>query len=98
MIGKEEATITLQEFLEQEAELEAAAIEALPGKFDECTYGQGYINQPVFVCLSCVKHGEEAGICYSCSIACHTQCELIELMGRRSFRCDCGNSKFQRNS
>lgn len=89
--------VTLRAFLDEQAALETAAKEVLPGKFDFCTYDLGYINQPVYVCQSCVKEGAKAGsaaICYSCSIQCHTHCELIELMYRRDFRCDCGNDKF----
>ncbi|KAJ1924147.1 hypothetical protein IWQ60_005405 [Tieghemiomyces parasiticus] len=32
-----------------------------------------------------------AGICYSCSIACHASHEVIELFNKRHFRCDCGS-------
>ncbi|KAI9334455.1 hypothetical protein BD770DRAFT_432272 [Pilaira anomala] len=39
---------------------------------------------------------EPAGMCYSCSIACHSSHELFELFPKRAFRCDCGlPGKFQ---
>ncbi|KAJ1659330.1 hypothetical protein IWQ61_001573 [Dispira simplex] len=34
-----------------------------------------------------------AGFCYSCSIACHTDHEVIELFNKRHFRCDCGTTR-----
>ncbi|PJF19531.1 hypothetical protein PSACC_00650 [Paramicrosporidium saccamoebae] len=97
MVGEasSEKIITLQEYLEEEAELEKEAAEAFPGKFDECTFGHGYIRQPLYACRTCVKDGEaRAAICYSCSVVCHPKCELIELSARRHFRCDCGNPLF----
>lgn len=94
-LGNDEV-LTLQEYIDRETALEAEARETLPGKFDECTYHLGYINQPIYVCLGCLKdNGKPAAICYACSISCHTRCDLIELNGRRGFRCDCGNSKFK---
>jgi len=90
--------LTLQEYISRERQLEIEAYETLPGKFDECTYNQGYINQSVLICRSCVKKdGNVAGVCYGCSISCHTKCELVELFVKRSFRCDCGNSRFTSN-
>lgn len=95
MISDEEP-ITLQEYLEQEAQWEQEAIAAFPGKFDECTYVKGYIRQPLYVCRSCLQDskGGVAAICYSCSLACHASCDLIELYAKRHFRCDCGNESF----
>lgn len=29
------------------------------------------------------------GVCYACSISCHSQHNLVELFERRTFRCDC---------
>ncbi|KAJ1968678.1 hypothetical protein IWQ62_001101 [Dispira parvispora] len=34
-----------------------------------------------------------AGFCYSCSIACHADHEVIELFNKRHFRCDCGTTR-----
>uniref|UniRef100_A0A0K0DDW3 UBR-type domain-containing protein n=1 Tax=Angiostrongylus cantonensis TaxID=6313 RepID=A0A0K0DDW3_ANGCA len=37
-----------------------------------------------------------AGICLGCSVHCHDGHNIIELYTKRRFRCDCGNSKFER--
>jgi E3 ubiquitin-protein ligase UBR7 len=34
-----------------------------------------------------------AGICAGCSVACHSDCELVELFTRRNFTCDCGSTR-----
>lgn len=71
------------------------AAETLPRKFDECSFDQGYVRQNVYVCQTCAQEGQEpAGICYSCSISCHGDHELVELQAKRHFRCDCGGAKF----
>jgi E3 ubiquitin-protein ligase UBR7 len=41
---------------------------------------------------------EMHGICLACSYECHESHQLVELYTKRSFRCDCGNEKFNRNS
>ncbi|KAI9294351.1 hypothetical protein K502DRAFT_324880 [Neoconidiobolus thromboides FSU 785] len=98
--SNEEAIVTPLEYLEQQLKQEIEAKEVLPGKFQECTYHQGHLNQPVYVCLTCEREDsreikEKAGICYSCSIACHSKHELLELFNKRNFRCECGTKKFQ---
>lgn len=35
-----------------------------------------------------------AGLCYSCSISCHGEHELVELFTKRDFECDCGTTRF----
>ncbi|KAF9578950.1 hypothetical protein BGW38_005003, partial [Lunasporangiospora selenospora] len=56
----------------------------------------GYIRQPVYACLTCNPNPtEEAGFCYSCSISCHGEHNLVELFTKRHFRCDCGTEKFK---
>ncbi|KAG0224083.1 putative E3 ubiquitin-protein ligase ubr7 [Mortierella sp. GBA43] len=56
----------------------------------------GYIRQPVYACLTCNPNpSEEAGFCYSCSISCHGDHNLVELFTKRHFRCDCGTEKFK---
>jgi E3 ubiquitin-protein ligase UBR7 len=91
-----DAVVTLNEYLEAEQTLEREAYEALPGRFDECTYEQGYIRQPLYSCRSCSRDPtERTAFCYSCSVACHPNCTLIELGARRHFRCDCGNPNFK---
>ncbi|PVU87748.1 hypothetical protein BB560_002072 [Smittium megazygosporum] len=37
-----------------------------------------------------------AGICYGCSISCHSNHDVIELFAKRSFACDCGTLAMQR--
>ena len=98
--GKDEDAMTLQEYLEQERNLEQEALQAYPGKFDECTYSRGSIRQRLYVCRSCLQDPAEgvAAICYSCAVACHPTCELIELYARRENRCDCGNTLFKETS
>lgn len=34
-------------------------------------------------------------MCYSCSISCHGDHNLVELFTKRHFRCDCGTDKFK---
>ena len=93
--AEDDPVVSLKEFIAEEDAREAEAMEVLPGRFDRCSYEQGYINQNIYVCVSCLVDDRPAAICYSCSIECHTNCKLIELMGRRGFRCDCGNSRFK---
>ncbi|KAF9413647.1 hypothetical protein BGZ94_000649 [Podila epigama] len=89
-----EETITVSEYIAEQERLEKEAKELFPKKFDVCTYGMGYIRQPVYSCLTC-NPTEEAGFCYSCSISCHGDHELVELFTKRDFRCDCGTNKFK---
>ncbi|KAJ2773049.1 hypothetical protein IWQ56_001131, partial [Coemansia nantahalensis] len=104
-----EPVVTVRGYLEMQAELEREAAEALPGKFDECTFDQGYVRQPVYACLTCTRPPAEytrpgcadgggeatepAGMCYSCSIQCHADHEVVELFTKRRFRCDCGTQR-----
>jgi len=88
-------TLTVKEILERQELLEKEAGEILSGKFDECTYNKGYIRQPVYACKTC-KPSEgcgPGGVCYSCSISCHTDHELVELFSKRNFKCDCGTAR-----
>lgn len=79
----------LASVLANEANLIHEASEALPHQFSTCTYSLGYIRQAVYLCLTC---NLERGICSSCSIACHTDHEQLELFPKRHFRCDCPTS------
>lgn len=80
---------TLTSILASEAQLINEAAEALPHQFSTCTYSLGYIRQAVYLCLTCdTPHG----LCSSCSIACHTDHEQVELFPKRHFRCDCPTS------
>ncbi len=91
MIG-EEAIVTLNEYIDQQDAIETEALEVLPHKFDECSYPYGYVHQTIYSCLSCRKDKNPVAVCYSCSIECHTTCELVELGWRRHLRCDCGQA------
>jgi E3 ubiquitin-protein ligase UBR7 len=77
---------TLTEYLNSQQELEKEAALALPYSFSRCTYSSGYIRQAVYLCITC---SSRRGICSSCSIACHTDHEQLELFPKRRFRCDC---------
>ncbi|CAB3408224.1 unnamed protein product [Caenorhabditis bovis] len=60
-----------------------------------CTYPEGYKpRQPLFSCLTCVAEPEMGGVCYGCAVNCHKDHDIVELYTKRSFKCDCGNSKF----
>ncbi|KAN0132006.1 hypothetical protein V8E53_010286 [Lactarius tabidus] len=80
---------TLTEYLNSQQELEKEAARALPYSFSQCTYPLGYIRQAVYLCITC---DSQRGICSSCSIACHTNHEQLELFPKRHFRCDCPTS------
>ncbi|KAI7902047.1 putative zinc finger in N-recognin-domain-containing protein [Cokeromyces recurvatus] len=84
-------TVTALDYLQRQEQLEKDAQSILPGKFEKCTFPFGYIRQPIYACKTC-SIDEPAGICYSCSIACHAEHDLLELFPKRHFRCDCGLS------
>ncbi|KAI9136906.1 putative zinc finger in N-recognin-domain-containing protein [Paraphysoderma sedebokerense] len=85
-------TITALDYLETFEAQTREAEEALPYKFDKCTYDKGYATQPVYACLTCTPD-KYKGFCYSCSIMCHTDHQVIELFQKRQFKCDCGDSE-----
>ncbi len=74
---------SLPTFLQAEAQLISEAAEALPHQFSSCTYTLGHIRQAVYLCLTCNR---ARGVCSSCSVACHTDHEQIELFPKRNFR------------
>lgn len=80
---------TLTEYLDSQQELEQEAALALPFSFSHCTYPRGPIRQAIYLCITCASR---RGICSSCSIACHTDHEQLELFPKRNFRCDCPTS------
>lgn len=95
MSDKEEGTdtVTALDYIESQERLEKEAQSILPGKFEKCTFPLGYVRQALYACKTCsTENGsaEPAGMCYSCSIACHSSHELFELFPKRAFRCDCG--------
>lgn len=74
-------------------------------QFDTCTKPLGPLRQTVFSCLTCNPPPSEpsaayspAGVCYSCSISCHGEHELVELFARRQFECDCGTTRLPSSS
>ncbi|XP_024085323.1 putative E3 ubiquitin-protein ligase UBR7 [Cimex lectularius] len=97
---KEEETLTLVDFLEEENEIELTVQDVLgPSDDKNCTYNLGYMGrQALYACLTCNSPESPdfkyAGICLACSYHCHEGHNLIELYTKRFFRCDCGNSKF----
>lgn len=70
----------------------------MPYDPNTCTYTIGPLRQNVYACLTCSESdGKLAGICYSCSIQCHSKHELVELFSKREFTCDCGTTRMAHN-
>ncbi|KAK3707017.1 hypothetical protein LTR37_012349 [Vermiconidia calcicola] len=91
---------TAQDYIASQLSLEADAREALPYQFDTCTYPLGPLRQSVYTCLTCSpppasphQQFTPAGLCYSCSISCHGEHNLVELFTKRDFVCDCGTTR-----
>lgn len=78
------------DYLENQDKRDYDAYEALPYKFDTCTFNvEDAKRQMIFSCLDC-----KVGICYSCSISCeHYKHELIEVGYKKEFDCECGSLK-----
>ncbi|XP_077530326.1 putative E3 ubiquitin-protein ligase UBR7 isoform X2 [Haemaphysalis longicornis] len=94
---QDENSITLQDVLDEEKQLEDDADAVLGGSDDKnCTYEQGYVKrQALYACKTCIgADAEPAGVCLACSYACHEGHDLYELYTKRNFRCDCGNGSF----
>ncbi|KAK7754808.1 hypothetical protein SLS62_003122 [Diatrype stigma] len=92
---------TAADFIRDQMQLEADAREALPYSIDNCTKPLGSLRQNVFACLTCHPPPENpsdpyepVGVCYSCSIQCHGEHELVEIFQKRNFTCDCGTTRF----
>ncbi|OBA28594.1 hypothetical protein HANVADRAFT_51476 [Hanseniaspora valbyensis NRRL Y-1626] len=88
---EESTVINAVEYLEAKNKLDQEAYEAMPYKFDTCTYYEPNINrQQVFSCLDC----DNIGLCYGCSISCgHSENNLIDINYKKNFTCDCGTDK-----
>ncbi|KAL6941286.1 hypothetical protein ACO0RG_002414 [Hanseniaspora osmophila] len=82
-------TTNAVEFLERQEKLEKQALDLMPFNPDTCTYTMGPLRQEVYACLDC----DNIGVCYSCSIQCHADHNLVELFTKRDFTCDCGTEK-----
>ncbi|ETO31395.1 hypothetical protein RFI_05721 [Reticulomyxa filosa] len=100
-----EEAISLSELLEAQTENEKVAqvLSTYAGeeRLNECTYTKGYLTQPVYACLTCMKNDETnemtySGVCLGCAMNCHLQHDIVELWEKRHFRCDCGNEKFRK--
>ncbi|SCU99897.1 LANO_0F04236g1_1 [Lachancea nothofagi CBS 11611] len=81
--------LSASEYIKEQNALEDEARELMPQSPTHCTYVDGALRQPVFACLDC----GEIGVCYSCSIQCHANCDLVELFTKRGFTCDCGTER-----
>ncbi|KAI6026601.1 hypothetical protein BKA83DRAFT_4245427 [Pisolithus microcarpus] len=77
---------SLNDLINSQDQLVQEAALVLPHEFSKCTYDMGPIRQAVHLCLTCAV---PRGICSSCSVACHTDHEQVELFPKRNFRCDC---------
>ncbi|CZT14569.1 related to metaphase-anaphase transition protein (Mlo2) [Ramularia collo-cygni] len=95
-----ESSQTAREYIASQLSLEAEAKEALPYQFDTCTHPLGPLRQTVYACLTCSpppasihQQSTPAGVCYSCSISCHGEHNLVELFAKRNFVCDCGTTR-----
>lgn len=87
-------SVTAVDYLQEQRDLEREARELMPYDPNECTYVKGELRQPLFACLTCSKQNDnDIGICYSCSIQCHSTHELVELFTKRNFTCDCGTTR-----
>jgi len=100
-----EKSHTAQDYIASQLRLEADAREALPYQFDTCTKSLGPMRQSVFACLTCTPPPASvhpqftlAGVCYSCSISCHGEHNLVELFTKRDFVCDCGTTRLSHSS
>ncbi|KAI0847032.1 putative zinc finger in N-recognin-domain-containing protein [Daldinia vernicosa] len=92
---------TAADFIRDQLQLEADAREALPYSIENCTKPLGPLRQNVFACLTCTPPPANpsdpynpAGVCYSCSVQCHGEHELVEIFQKRNFTCDCGTTRF----
>lgn len=95
-----ETSQTAADYISSQLQLEADAREALPYQFDSCTKPLGPLRQSIFACLTCTpppaskyQQHTPAGVCYSCSISCHGEHNLVELFSKRDFVCDCGTTR-----
>ncbi|KAI1431180.1 hypothetical protein GGR50DRAFT_102271 [Xylaria sp. CBS 124048] len=93
---------TAADFIRDQLQLEADAREALPYSIRDCTKPIGSLRQSIYACLTCNpppanldESFDGAGVCYSCSVQCHGEHELVEIFQKRNFTCDCGTTRFR---
>ncbi|KAJ2966204.1 hypothetical protein NUW58_g10717 [Xylaria curta] len=89
---KSQDSQTAADFIRDQMQLEADAREALPYSFKNCTRPLGSLRQNIYACLTCnpppanpEDPSNAAGICYSCSVQCHGDHELVEIFQKRNF-------------
>lgn len=87
-------SITAMDYISSQLDLEREAKELMPYDPNTCTYTMGALRQQIYACMDCYrKTNKLSGICYSCSIQCHSDHELVELFTKRQFTCDCGTTR-----
>lgn len=76
-----------------------------PQSIETCTKDLGPLRQSIFSCLTCSPPPSNptdpynaAGICYSCSVQCHGEHQLVEIFSKRNFTCDCGTTRLPATS
>lgn len=88
-----EETTDLVDFVARLDEEERLAKEEFPYDISFCSRGRGPLYQLIFSCKTCYQEtGELKGVCYGCSVSCHTCHDLVELNHKRNFTCDCRES------
>ncbi|RLV95389.1 Protein mlo2 [Spathaspora sp. JA1] len=99
-IDNESDSVTAVDFITNQVRLEREARELMPYDPNECTYTKGELRQPIFACLTCSAENanEPIGVCYSCSIQCHSSHDIVELFTKRGFVCDCGTTKMAKTT
>ncbi|KAK4033857.1 protein mlo2 [Parachaetomium inaequale] len=102
---KSDDSQTAADFIRDQMQLEADALEALPYSIEHCTKPLGPLRQSVFACLTCNPPPANpsdpynaAGVCYACSVQCHGEHTLVEIFTKRNFTCDCGTTRFPASS
>lgn len=94
-MSSDERLVTCSQFLAEAEDSDVLVMGGCDGE-PTCTFPRGYLKrQAVYVCKTCAElTHKRAGICYECSLQCHSDHEVVELYTKRNFRCDCGNSRF----
>ncbi|CUM64133.1 uncharacterized protein PRCAT00001724001 [Priceomyces carsonii] len=92
--------VTAVDYVNTQSQLEKEAIEMMPYDPKECTFTKGPTRQPVFACLTCSRLNDDnpVGVCYSCSIQCHSTHDIVELFAKRDFVCDCGTTRMAKTT
>ncbi|KAJ1800565.1 hypothetical protein LPJ59_001002 [Coemansia sp. RSA 2399] len=58
-----------------------------------CTHPPAEYSSSASARVAAKEETLPAGMCYSCSIECHSGHEVVELFTKRNFRCDCGTKR-----